>query len=114
MVSERLSQARLTTNIEAQNRYEERLKAIEDRETKKRQLILESQARRNQLERQKADLESGLISPVELRRKGVEQLQGIAKSLGINLAALQEQAKEFRRQRSTRRSQSSLPPVVPK
>jgi hypothetical protein len=114
MVSERLSQRRLTKNIEVQNRYEERLKAIEDREAKKRQMIMESQAKRNELERQKADLESGAISPVELRRKGVDQLQGIARTLGIDLASLQEQAKAFRRQRSTSRSQSALPPVAPR
>jgi hypothetical protein len=115
MVSDIRANAQLTKNIEEQNSYEERVKAFQSRVALKRDMQLESQRKRNQLEQQKADLQAGLISPIELRKKGAGKLQTVANSLGIDLAPLLDQAKAYRRGRPTSRSESSsLPRVLAK
>jgi hypothetical protein len=53
-------------------------------------------------------LETGIISPVELRRKGIGAISAIAKELGIELGTLREQAQQ---QVCEVRASSNLPPV---
>ena len=53
----------------------------------------DSQQMRNQLEKEKDDLQSGLISTTELRKKDNKQIRSLATHLGIDLKALEEKAK---------------------
>jgi hypothetical protein len=98
---------------ESQKLYEARMKIIEQKEQLKAQVRLEAQIRRNQLEREKYELETGMMSAAEIRKSGIGKLQGLAKQLGIDLEILKAKAKASRRGRSRQEERSSLPPMRP-
>lgn len=97
MVSNRIYKRKETALLEVQRQYEIRLKMIEQKEAVKRKLAENSQQMRNKLERQKYEIESGLTSTVELRRKNPTQLRKLADKLGVDFDTLQEKAKLARR-----------------
>jgi hypothetical protein len=111
-ISSRMAALKEAGNVERQQQYEVRIRAIEDNERMKRELQLQSQLRRNQLERQKEDIQAGVVTQSDLRQKGATRIQGLAKEMGIDLEILREKAKQIRRGKGDQ-ARSSLPPVRP-
>jgi hypothetical protein len=112
-MSMRLANRKEAELCESQKMYEARMKIIEQKEQMKAQVRLEAQLRRNQLEREKYELESGMMSAADMRRTGVGKLQGMAKQLGIDIEILKAKAKATRRGRSQQEGRSTLPPMRP-
>jgi hypothetical protein len=112
-MSQRLWKRKEAEICEGQRLYEARMRLIEQKEQIKAQMRLEAQIRRNQLEREKYQLETGLMTPAELKRTGLGKLQALAKQLGIDLEALKIKAKQTRRGQSELGERSALPPVRP-
>jgi UDP-N-acetylglucosamine enolpyruvyl transferase len=110
-VSNRIASLKEAGNIERQQQYELRIRQIEENERMKREMQLQSQLRRDQLERQKEDIQSGVVTQSDLRKKGAVRIQGLATEMGIDLETLREKARQIRRGKSSVRS--SLPPVRP-
>jgi hypothetical protein len=110
--SERLANQRVAVSREYQRRYEVKLKVIDEREQLKRRMQIESQRRRDELERQKADLEDRVISPSDINKKGPGRLGAIAEKFRINLAELRERAKTCHRGRAQSQSGSPPPPAA--
>jgi hypothetical protein len=77
--------------------YEARCKALDDQHAQKLQQQEMAEMKRASLERMKADLVSGALSPSEIRAKGLSQLKSLTAELGIDFDALQERAKQYAR-----------------
>jgi hypothetical protein len=110
--SERLTNQRVACSVESQRRYEMRLTAIEERELSFRRMQIESQKMRDELERKKAELEAGVISPSDIAKKGPGKLSAVAEKFGIDLPELKEKARTYRRGRSQISTRHSPPPAA--
>jgi hypothetical protein len=111
-ISSRIASLKEAASVERQQQYEMRIKQIEENERMKREMQMQSQLRRNQLERQKEDIQAGVVTQSDLRQKGATRIQGLAKDMGIDLESLREKARQIRRGK-TDKVRSSLPPVRP-
>ena len=111
--SNRLAKKKESSIMEIEKQYEARLKAIQMKEQMRLKQKHTAEVQRNKLARQKYELEAGLVSAVEMKKKGMGALKKIADEMGIDLKALQLKAKAVRREKHNERERSSLPPIRP-